>query len=143
MRLIQFVGDHFTPDGDFEHGMVVLRTLLHALYVIDCDQWSRHPEWPGLLESGVYYKREPPGVEEWQDVAETLRRGYGDCEDLACMMAAEITVRHGIKAVPDFTLREIPRTDGATSNMFHIFVRLPGGRRIDPSRLLGMGVNDG
>lgn len=145
MLRIQFVGDHFTPDGDFEHGLVVLRTLLNALYQIDCDQWARNPQWPGLMDSGVRYMREPPGVEEWQDVAETLRRGTGDCEDLACMYAAELTVRHGIAARPDFTLREIPRGDGSGSvtNMFHIFVRLPGGRRIDPSRILGMGVNDG
>lgn len=143
MRNIQFVGDHFVPNEDFEHGLVVLRTLLNALYTINCDLWERHPEWPGLLDSGVYYKREPKGVEEWQDVAETLRRGYGDCEDLACMLAAEITVRNGIEARPDFTLREIRQQNGDLTKMFHIFVRLPGGRRIDPSKMLGMGRNDG
>lgn len=143
MRRIQFVGDHFTPDGDFEHGLVVLRVLLGALYEIDCDQWARNPQWPGLFESGVRYKREPRGVEEWQDVAETLRRGHGDCEDLACMLASQITVREGVRAVPDFTLREIPDMNGDITRMFHIFVRLPGGRRIDPSRHLGMGRNDG
>jgi len=143
MRNIQFVGDHFVNGEDFEHGMVVLRACLHALYLIDVDQWKRHPEWPGILDGYVKYLREPPGVEEWQDVAETFRRGSGDCEDLACALAAEITVRYGVKAHPDFTLREIPQPNGDITRMFHIFVRLPGGKRIDPSRLLGMGKNDG
>jgi len=144
MRRIQFVGDHFAPGVDIEHGMVVLRVLLNALFEIDCDQWQRCPEYPGLFISGVRYQREPKGVEEWQDVAETLRRGHGDCEDLACMYASELVVRHGIDARPDFTMREIrnPST-GDLSKMFHIFVRLPGGERVDPSKILGMGRNDG
>ena len=143
MRRIQFVGDHFAPGVDIEHGMLVLRVLLNALYEIDCDQWERNPQYPGLFDSGVRYKREPRGVEEWQDVAETLRRRHGDCEDLACMLASEITVRKGIDARPDFTLREIVREDGSVTKMFHIFVRMPNGSRIDPSKILGMGVNDG
>lgn len=143
MRNIQFVGDHFVAGEDFEHGLVVLRNCLHCLYLNDVDLWQRHPEWPGLMESGVRYKREPRGVEEWQDVAETLRRGHGDCEDLACMYAAEITVRHGVEAHPDFTLRNIAQRNGDITKMFHIFVRLPGGGRIDPSLMLGMGRNDG
>jgi hypothetical protein len=143
MRNIQFVGHHFGPGINIEHGMVVLRVLLNALYEIDCDQWRRNPQYPGLGESGVVYKREPKNTEEWQDVTETLERGYGDCEDLACMLASEITVRHDIDARPDFTLREMPREGQSPSLLFHIFVRLPNGKRIDPSRLLGMGRNDG
>lgn len=144
MKRIQFVGDHFAPGVDIEHGMVVLRVLLNALYEIDCDQWERNPEFPGLWQSGVRYQREPTGVEEWQDVAETLRRGHGDCEDLACFLASELTVRRGIEARPDFTLREIRKPNGDLSKMFHIFTRIVGtGERIDPSKLLGMGVNDG
>lgn len=143
MRRIQFVGDHFAPGVDIEHGMVVLRVLLNALYEIDCDQLERDPSLPSLFKAGVRYKREARGVEEWQDVSETVRRGHGDCEDLACYLAAEITVRHGIAARPDFTLREIVKPDGEVTKMFHIFTRLPNGVRIDPSRLLGMGANDG
>ncbi len=144
MRRIQFVGDHFTNDDpDMEHGVVVLRVLLNALYKINCDWLRRHPNTPSLMRSGVRYMREPRGVEEWQDIPETLRRGTGDCEDLACFLAAELTVRHGIRARPDFTLREITNPDGVITKMFHIFTRLPNGKRIDPSKLLGMGRNDG
>jgi len=58
----------------------------------------------------------------------------GQCEDLACWRAAELVVRHGIQARPDFTCDA--RGDG--SRLYHIVVRLPDGRIEDPSRNLGM-----
>lgn len=138
MRRIEFVGDHFIENGDPAHGMVVLRVLLNALAAINCDILQRDPTIPRLYESGVRYRPEDPGREEWQDVAETLRRGFGDCEDLACWLVAERRVRDGIQATPDFTLRNVEVAPGHMTKVFHIFVRLPGGSREDPSRELGM-----
>lgn len=138
LRNIQFVGDHFVKGGDPAHGMVVLRILLNALAAINCDILKRDPTIPLLYESGVVYQREAPGVEEWQDIVETLRRGFGDCEDLACWRVAELREREGVQATPDFTLRNVEVSPGEFTKVFHIFVRLPGGLREDPSRMLGM-----
>lgn len=144
MRRIEFVGPHFTPGDDGEHGMLVLRTLLNALVVINEDWMRRIPNFPSLYESGIRYKREKPGREEWQDCVETYERGHGDCEDLVCYRVAELRVRHGItEARPDFTLREFwDENAGRYVKVFHIIVRLPGGGREDPSRRLGMGSNE-
>jgi hypothetical protein len=57
-----------------------------------------------------------------------------NCEDVACWLAAELVVRYGVEARPDFTHQV--REDG--SYLYHIVVRLPDGRTMDPSRFLGM-----
>lgn len=78
--------------------------LLDMLTEIDANYLRAHPEIPSLdalLRSGrVRYEPEPPGQEEWQDVAITLKRGAGDAEDLACWRAAERWVRTGQFARP-------------------------------------------
>jgi hypothetical protein len=87
------------------------------------------PNTPPLYRSGVVYKRDPAGQEPWRTIPEILERGAGDCEDVACWKAAELRLK-GIRA------HAIPKTrDG---RMWHIVVRLPGGRIIDPSKRLGM-----
>lgn len=83
---------------------------------------------PTLYEAGVGYLREAPRVggaaEDWQTVDRLYQRGKGDCEDLACALAAEIP---GARAVPR-----------RSSVGWHIVVRLPDGTIDDPSRRLGM-----
>lgn len=78
--------------------------LLDMLTEIDARYLRAHPEVPRLdqlLASGrVRYVPEPPGQEEWQDVATTLALGTGDAEDLACWRAAEEWVRTGKPARP-------------------------------------------
>lgn len=72
---------------------------LDMLTEIDAAYLRAHPEVPpldSLLRSGkVRYVPEPPGQEEWQDIAITLKRGAGDAEDLACWRAAEEWIRTG------------------------------------------------
>jgi hypothetical protein len=77
--------------------------------------------------------REPPGREDWQDIPETIRRGDGDCEDLACWRAAELNVKQGIRAFPTFRWRV-----RGTGTLYHILVQYPNGQIEDPSRMLGM-----
>lgn len=84
---------------------------------------------PALYASGVRYQREP-GTEVWMGPRDVLRRGYGDCEDLAAWRAAELQ-RQGIQAR---AICYAPRP-----LLIHCVVQLPDGRREDPSRALGMG----
>lgn len=84
---------------------------------------------PPLYRSGVRYRQER-GTEDWNTAPVVLKRGYGDCEDLAAWRAAELRVMgipaHGI----------VKRTG---PKMFHALVLWPDGRVEDPSKILGMG----
>jgi hypothetical protein len=111
-----------------------LRRLLDCLTGINSDYLRAHPETPWLYQSGVRYVTEPPGEELWLDIPHCLETGGVDCEDLACWRAAEIQVRHGIGAWADYD--KTHRPDG--SYLWHVFVKLPNGRKEDPSRVLGM-----
>lgn len=84
---------------------------------------------PLLYQSGVRYQREL-GTEHWQTVQETLKKGYGDCEDLASWRAAELR-RRGVPASA-VAVRTGPRR-------YHAVVLWPDGRIEDPSKKLGMG----
>jgi len=114
-----------------------MRGLLMALAAADASYLRAHPETPPLYEAGVVYRPEERGQEVWQTIPFMLRRGYGDCEDLASWRIAELRVRDGIHAVPRLTWR--PRPHG---RLYHITVALPDGRFEDPSRVLGMGRHD-
>lgn len=86
---------------------------------------------PRLMRSGVRYRREiKPSVERFQRIPEIIRRGSGDCEDLASWRCAELRYYDRIAAVP-WILNPRPR-------LFHVVVRLPNGRIEDPSAALGM-----
>jgi hypothetical protein len=111
-----------------------LAHMLVGLAEIAAMQMRRHPEWPDMYDSGVYYEEEPPGQEDWQDPKTCLALGYGDCEDLASWRVGELNVRHGIRAQPTFLWRKRPNG----SYLYHIQVRYPDGRIEDPSRRLGM-----
>jgi hypothetical protein len=115
----------------------MLRVLLDAhssLCILDLEARTKRGEYtPDLYKSGVVYQREPPGIEDWQDITCTLRRKFGDCEDLVAYRVAELRAR-GIKAIPQFFWRDRP--DGGST--YHIQVQHPDGTIEDPSALLGM-----
>jgi hypothetical protein len=112
-----------------------LAHLLEALTLVNVAWLREHMQQgaPWLYESGVHYEEEPPGRDEWQDIPETIKRGEGDCEDLACWRLAELRVRSLEDARP-FVKRAVygPRT------VYHVAVRRSDGRIEDPSRVLGM-----
>lgn len=128
-----FNGDH---DRDLSHD--TLRVLLQALFLTDCLYLRDHPDTPDLYDSGVRYQDEPPGAEDWNDISTVLRLGFSDCEDLACWRAAELKMKHGVDAHPDFSYQVKQASDGSALYLYHIFVRLPDGSAEDPSRILGM-----
>lgn len=86
-----------------------------------------------LYESGIVYREEAPHMDEWQDIPETLARGFGDCEDLACWRIAELRVRDDEHALP-----YLGRADREDHVLYHVKVRRVDGSLEDPSRILGM-----
>lgn len=84
--------------------------------------------FPRLYLSGIVYRPEPRGQEDWQDALRLLRAGEGDCEDLASYLCAERIVRDGIQAVPHVV------TTGSGS--LHALTRYPRLNIIeDPSKI--------
>ena len=78
----------------------VLFHLLEALISVNVALLLEQPDTPWLYESGVVYRREARGLEDWLDIAEVLERGFADCEDLGCWRIAELRVREDEHAVP-------------------------------------------
>ncbi len=105
------------------------------------DQAKKGNPFKPLYDSGIYYLREPPGEEQWQDIYVNFAKGNGDCEDLACHRVAELREVLKIPASPFVTFRKV---DGNQFG-FHALVAVrdgagPNGWRLeDPSRKLGMG----
>lgn len=107
---------------------------------------------PRLYQSGIVYRRDPPGLELFRSAARVhqltpswclrpscarCRAGnlcgpllrWGDCDDLAGLDAAERRVYDGVDA--QFAVAE---TDNV--NTLHAVVRLPDGRIVDPTYIV-------
>lgn len=117
----------------------VMHMLLEALVMANVAYLLDHPETPRLYQAGVRYVPEPDGRDEWQDIADTIERRNGDCEDLACWRIAELRVRDGERSARSYiTVAPLPDSQGRLVTTYHIQVRRADGRVEDPSRLLGM-----
>jgi Transglutaminase-like superfamily len=112
-----------------EPNLVTLTTALGVLVGAN-EVILRSRTLPSILDGSVRYRPEPPGSEEWRTVDEVVRSGYGDCEDLAAALAAELRVRRRIPA------RAIVRRANVGRG-YHAVV-WSRGRELDPSRWLGM-----
>lgn len=131
-----FVPAYVIPDFDArrnpEQSKRYLECLCRCLVDLNLLYIAQNPNTPTLYASGVRYRRDPPGVEDWQTIPEILDRRFADCKSLAAMRVAEILARGG-KAFVQFHWRD--QNDGAT---WHIYVQYLDGRQEDPSALLGM-----
>ncbi|MFI4971186.1 MAG: hypothetical protein ACHP7H_00785 [Hyphomicrobiales bacterium] len=134
------------------HGMKlgVLEHLLEALlaanvaYLIE----HPHPHTPRLYASGVRYLQEPDGVDEWQDIPDTIKRRTGDCEDLAGWRMAELTMGEDKGAKWHIDVDLLPDRSGQMVTTYHIQIlrsfpdrwtrATAHGLIEDPSKLLGM-----
>lgn len=112
-----------------------LQLGLDCLVAWNVDQGRRN-SFPWIYDSGVKYEREilcnHNGTiticEEWWSTAELLKRGSGDCEDLASTTAAQRILKG-----------EHARAFARRSSVgWHIQVRRADGSVEDPSALLGM-----
>lgn len=101
------------------------------------NQWHlRRDRYAPLYRSGVFYKEEPPGEEEWLDIPCLYQQGFGDCEDIACARTAEL--RHnGIAAVPCISFKDFD-VGGKTVTLVHVLTLWPDDTIEDPSKVLGM-----
>jgi len=106
---------------------------------------------PPLYATGVRYKEDDAGREDWRDCYVILKRGFGDCDNLVAYRVGELRAA-GIQADPVVKWQHVPK-DIAVKQlgypgklipddgfwMVHCAVRFPDGRIEDPSKLLGMG----
>lgn len=83
--------------------------------------------FPSLYESGIVYRREPQGREDWQSASELLKSGAGDCEDLAAYRVGELR-NEGEPAI----VKVIQNPSGS----YHAIVQRADGTLEDPSRKL-------
>ena len=110
----------------------VYESLLQALTAIN--YWARQAwPFPRLYDSGIRYVQEPIGLEIWASTPALFARGVGDCEDLACDLAAQYQLE-GIAAWPALELQE--RT--TMGDFWHVVVEHADGTIEDPSTALGM-----
>lgn len=104
-----------------------------------------------LYASGVRYKEDEAGREDWSDIFQTYARKTGDCKKLVGIRIAELRVA-GIPCEPVLKWQFIPRDVALTLGypewfitgeglwMVHCLVRyLNTGFVEDPSKVLGMG----
>lgn len=84
--------------------------------------------FPRLYGSGIVYRRERPGDEDWQPADKLVRAREGDCEDLAGYRAGELRA--------DGELGAKAKVVETRSGQFHAVVQRANGVIEDPSRIL-------
>jgi transglutaminase-like putative cysteine protease len=84
---------------------------------------------PSIYSSGVRYRGEPSDV--WRHVADVMKTGHGDCEDLAAARAAELRV----SGVDPGAFVHVYRSG---ARRYHAVVGRSDGTIEDPSWILGM-----
>lgn len=93
-----------------------------------------------LLRSGVRYRREPEGEEEWRCIDRLYQVGFGDCEDLAAAYVAQTRVRAETLGLKRLGARVVIHQ--VAPGLRHARAEISDGGRItivDPSKVLGMG----
>jgi len=111
-----------------------VRNALRDLIMVNVFAYQSDPTLPSIYDAGLVYRREPPGYEQFCDVATILRRGWFDCEDGSCAVASWRVVRTGELARPCITWKALSPSHW----LYHITVLRADGSREDPSALRGM-----
>jgi hypothetical protein len=112
-----------------------IKAILETQVKLNMLYLQRH-NVPPLYKSGVRYRAEPENFpcEEFALIPSILKRGWGDCDDLAPWRVAELRMQ-GEKAKIRIQWKASKKTG---QKLFHIVVRRGDGWIEDPSRLLGM-----
>ena len=152
---------HFAPIVYMLEGMIGVNCF-HIEKSLERNALGLDWPIPPLYASGIRYREDPGGEENWGDVYYCLALGFADCDRLIIWRCAELRVA-GIWAVPVIKWQHIPYhiakklypgTDIPADGLWlvHCLVRLPlgtctpwsytgpdGCEYEDPSKLLGMG----
>lgn len=110
----------FPPNQDHKLSQQKLLFAMEALVRANQEELKAHPQIPLLYESGVVYKEEPKGHEDWADIPTVIAQKWGDCEDLAGWMCAELREVWGVPCRPFLRFR---KKDGAFH--YHAILILP------------------
>lgn len=116
----------FPPNQDHKLSQQKLLYALEAMVRANQEELKAHPQIPLLYESGVVYQQEPKGHEDWADIPTVLKQRWGDCEDLAAWLVAELRSVWGIPARPFLRFR---KKDG--NYHYHALLILPNTYRWD------------
>lgn len=119
----------FTSNRDKTRSRRAILWLMESLVQIN-KAYIELNNVPKLYDTDVIYQ--PETGEEWKDVYNILKDGFGDCEDLSCWRTAELRAA-GINARPYIKWR---KQDGRW--IYHALVWTPGDKIEDPSLALGM-----
>lgn len=111
-----------------------LEAALEGLVRLNVELMTHRSNLPPIYDSGVRYEREI-GTENWLTCEQVYQQGIGDCEDLACWLAAQRRLEGDDEA------RAIVHHTGPA--MWHVRVQLGDGTIEDPSLALGMGAGHG
>jgi len=107
---------------------------------------------PPLYASGVRYREDPAGEENWRDCYGVLALGFGDCDNLVIWRVAELN-EAGIAAEPVIKWQHLTREQSIAVGypaewvseeglwIVHCSVQMPDGTIEDVSKNLGMGGN--
>jgi hypothetical protein len=133
MRIRIAVPDaHVTPE--------VLNAALEATTAANhamLESGDAEPISHAIRTGAVKWKPEPFTDGEHFDLSDTMqKRGWGDCDDLAPALAAELRATGR-----DEGARAIVKRSGP--NLWHAVTQLSDGRIVDPSKAAGMGGRDG
>jgi hypothetical protein len=151
---------HFAPILPLLEGLIQVN-MWHIRRSLRRAQKGLGYPLPPLYASGVRYKEDKPGEENWKDIPAILADGHGDCDRLCAWRTAELRVR-GDNAVPLIKWKTVPKdvmvglgyppdmVPDQGIQMVHVCVGLPGWERYqhlgdenplveDPSKRLGMG----
>lgn len=129
-----FILGRHTPDDQLENGKALV-ILLNALVKLNMSWLKNHPyEVSPLYDTGVRYGR----TDEWEPYPSLLARGFGDCKSLAALKVAEYRMKN-LRC--ELTYRHMRRdSDGFV--MYHILVETAPHVYEDPSKVLGMNLNE-
>lgn len=132
MRMEIDLGDHPSWRASRMMGLA-LKPILEALTTVNFMFLKTHHVAP-LYATGVRYKNEPKEWlnEHFDSVPVVLKRGWGDCDDLAPWRCAELRAL-GERARIRIQWKRLPQ-----GRLFHIVVRRENGQIEDPSAILGM-----
>ncbi len=115
------------------------RKHLHG--VVATNRWllrmakRRGKPFPSIYRSDVVFQREPNAgkYERFDNLLTTIKRGWGDCDDLAAWRVAELR-EQGEPA----NFKIYWRLKNGRPKLFHVQVRRADGSVEDPARALGM-----